>query len=190
MQKEEKLPEKELVEGCARNERVYQEALYRRFFPEMYRYCLRYAKVEDKALEILNQGFLRVFQKIHTFAFKGSLEGWIRRLIFHAISDYFQKENRRPLIVSIADQPLKERPKQSEALENLYLEDLLGLIDDQLPPVTHEVFRLYAIEGFTHKEIAETMGMSIGTSKWHLAHARKRLKSFFEKDSELGYYAG
>lgn len=186
----ENLSEKELVDGCARNERKCQEAMYRRFFPEMYRYCLRYAGEEDKALEILNQGFLRVFKKIHTFRFQGSLEGWIRRLIFHAISDFFRAENRQATLVALSDHQYGIPGRRNDALENLYFEDLLELIDEQLPPVTHEVFRLFAIEGMTHKEIASTMGMSEGTSKWHLAHARKRLKSFFEKDSEMGYYAG
>ena len=86
------LSERDLVEGCVRNDRIFQERLYRRFFPTMMQMCMRYASDRDEAMLIVNNGFLRVFQKIDTFAFKGSLEGWIRRLVFHSLSDYFKKQ--------------------------------------------------------------------------------------------------
>ncbi|NUO02410.1 MAG: sigma-70 family RNA polymerase sigma factor, partial [Saprospiraceae bacterium] len=82
--------EKEMVEGCVRNERVWQEALYRRFFPAMIQMCMRYTSDRETAMEIVNAGFLRVFKKLHTFTFSGSLEGWIRRIVFHSISDHFK----------------------------------------------------------------------------------------------------
>ncbi len=180
--------EKEIVDGCINNDRYYQELLYKRFFPTMYSLCLRYAKEESKALEILNAAFLRVFKKLDTFQFKGSLEGWVRKLIYHAISDYFKKENRRPTVISINDNVLN-KPSNLSALDPLYMQDLLQLVE-HLSPLTKKVFQLYAIEGFSHAEIAETLGMSVGTSKWHLSNARKKLKYLISKDKELGRYAG
>lgn len=169
--------EKELVEGCCQNDRHAQEQLYRRFFPGMQRMVNRYTADQDKALLILNNGFLRVFQKIDTYTFSGSLEGWIRKVIFRALADYFRKENRQLRFLDLEGQ---DAPTASGALDKLFLEDLLGMVD-QLPAASKEVFRLYCIEGYTHKEIGEQLRMSEGTSKWHLAKAREKLRRLINK---------
>lgn len=167
-----KYSENELVEGCVRNDRRAQEAFYRTFFPEMIRMVRRYTRDEDTALEIVNNGFLRVFKKLHTFAFKGSLEGWVRRLVYHSMADYFRK-NARYLHFLVLEEQDDIVPEQSH--EVFYEEDILKVVR-QLPPVSREVFRLYAIEGYTHAEIAENLNMSEGTSKWHLSTARQKLR--------------
>lgn len=164
--------EEDLVAGCAANDRRAQEALYRRFFPEMLRMCRRYTRDEDTALEILNNGFLRVFKKIHTFSFKGSLEGWIRRLVYHSMADYYRDNARYLHFLVLEDH---DRPVQENSHEGFYEEDILRAVRT-LPPVSQEVFRLYAIEGYSHAEIAETLQMSEGTSKWHLSTARQKLR--------------
>jgi RNA polymerase sigma factor (sigma-70 family) len=165
--------DEELVRACARNDRRAQEALYRRFFPGMLRMCLRYTRDEAAALDILNAGFLRVFQKMDTFAFKGSLEGWIRRLVYHAIADHF-RNNARYLHFLVLDE--QDDAVAEQGHERLFEEDILQLIR-QLPPTSQTVFRLYAIEGYSHAEIAETLAISEGTSKWHLSTARQRLRA-------------
>jgi RNA polymerase sigma-70 factor (ECF subfamily) len=164
--------EQELVEGCARNERCAQEALYRRFFPEMMRMTLRYTRDDDTAIEIVNNGFLRVFKKIHTFAFKGSLEGWVRRLVYHSMADYF-RGNARYLHFLVLEEHDSSVPERGH--ETFYEEDILRAVR-ALPPVSQEVFRLYAIEGYSHAEIAENLSISEGTSKWHLSTARQKLR--------------
>ncbi|MBV6438546.1 MAG: sigma-70 family RNA polymerase sigma factor [Haliscomenobacteraceae bacterium CHB4] len=164
--------EQELVEGCARNERRAQEALYRRFFPEMLRMCRRYTRDEDTAIEIANNGFLRVFKKIHTFAFKGSLEGWVRRLVYHSMADYF-RDNARYLHFLVLEERDEAVPERGH--EVFYEEDILRAVRT-LPPVSQEVFRLFAIEGYSHAEIAENLSISEGTSKWHLSTARQKLR--------------
>lgn len=167
-----KYTEQELVEGCAVNDRRAQEALYRLFFPEMLQMCRRYTRDEDTALEIANNGFLRVFKKIHTFAFKGSLEGWIRRLVYHSMADYYRNNARylHFLVFEDRDEAVPERGHES-----FYEEDILRAVH-KLPPVSQQVFKLYAIEGYSHAEIAETLGISEGTSKWHLSTARQKLR--------------
>lgn len=164
--------EQELVEGCACNERRAQEALYRLFFPEMLRMCRRYTRDEDTAVEIANNGFLRVFKKIHTFAFKGSLEGWVRRLVYHSMADYF-RDNARYLHFLVLEDRDEAVPERGH--EVFYEEDILRAVRT-LPPVSQEVFRLFAIEGYTHAEIAENLSISEGTSKWHLSTARQKLR--------------
>lgn len=166
--------EAEIVKGCVRNDRTFQELLYRRHYAVMMHMCLRYANNDrERALEMLNDGFLRVFKKIDTFQFKGSLEGWIRRLVFHAISDYY-KAQKMYMASVVFGEPEEERVENS-SLNNLYFEDILKIVDT-LPPATCAVFKLYAIEGYNHAEIAEQLNISIGTSKWHVSTAREKLK--------------
>ena len=182
--------ELDIAKRCAANERQAQELLYRRFFQPMLQMCLRYTDGNrDRALEILNDGFLRVFKKIHLYEGRGSLEGWIRRLIFHAVSDYYKANNGYLKNVVFDELPLENQPSviaRHEATEGafstLFFEDLLILVD-YLPPATREVFKLYAVEGFSHAEISEQLGITTGTSKWHLSEARNKLKILLEKRS-------
>jgi len=172
-----KYTEQELVDGCANNDRRAQEALYRLFFPEMLCMCRRYTRDEDTAIEIVNNGFLRVFKKIHTFAFKGSLEGWIRRLVYHSMADYY-RSNARYLHFLVFEERDEAVPERGH--ETFYEEDILRAVCT-LPPVSQEVFRLYAIEGYSHAEIAEHLGISEGTSKWHLSTARQKLRELLSQ---------
>ena len=164
--------EQELVEGCACNERRAQEALYRLVFPEMLRMSRRYTRDEDTAVEIANNGFLRVFKKIHTFAFKGSLVGWVRRLVYHSMADYFRDNARylHFLVLGDRDEAVPQRGHE------VFYEEVSLRAVRTLPPVSQEVFRLFAIEGYTHAEIAENLSISEGTSKWHLSTARQKLR--------------
>lgn len=164
--------DEELIKGCLKNKRLSQEMLYRKYFNSMMRMCLRYTQDKSVALEILNTGFLRVFKKLDKYSYNGSLEGWIRRLIFHSLSDHFKKHNNQ---VHFLDLEERDGPAPGNALNQLYLEDILKLVSF-LPDATKEVFYLYAIEGYTHVEIAKQLGISTGTSKWHLSNARQRLK--------------
>jgi RNA polymerase sigma factor (sigma-70 family) len=169
--------ERELVEGCTANDRRAQEVLYRRFFPEMLRMCLRYTRDEDTAIEIVNNGFLRVFKKIHTFAFKGSLEGWVRRLVYHSMADYY-RDNSRYLHFLVLEERDESVPERGH--EGFFEEDILRAVRT-LPPTSQEVFRLYAIEGYSHAEIAQNLHMSEGTSKWHLSTARQKLRDLLNR---------
>jgi RNA polymerase sigma factor (sigma-70 family) len=174
--------DQELVQGCTLNERRAQEALYRRFFPEMMRMCMRYTHDEEKAMEIVNNGFLRVYKKIHTFAFKGSLEGWVRRLVYHSVADYFRENSKYMHFLVFEDQNEAIADTSNDAF---YEEDILKVVRT-LPPVSQEVFRLYAIDGYSHSEIADRLQMSEGTSKWHLSTARAKLREKIEViDNEL-----
>lgn len=161
-----------IIQGCIDNSRKHQEVLYRKYFPKMIAMCYRYTSEQDRAITIVNDGFLKVFQKIDTYAGNGSFEGWIRRIVFHCLSDHFRKENSylKFLIFEDHDQAVKE-----SGTDALYYEDLLKIVNT-LPTKTQKVFKLFAIEGYSHKEIGEQLHISDGTSKWHLSEARKILK--------------
>ena len=186
--------ESEIVAACAQNDRKAQEQLYRQHFPTMLKMCLRYANGDrDRALMLLNDGFLRVFKKIHTFEGRGSLEGWIRRLVFHAISDFF-KTNGRTLDLLIFDDALETHNAnlspsdglmgEKSVFDQFGFDDLLSVVE-KLPPATRDVFKLYVLDGFNHIEISEQLHISVGTSKWHLSNARERLRDLISKNPQL-----
>ena len=186
MPKSKKWTEQELVRACVENDRRAQEQLYRQHFPTMMRMCMRYTSDRELAMEIVNNGFLRVFKKLYTFSFTGSLEGWIRRLVFHSLSDHFRKNPKPVHFLDIED---RDAPSKAHSLSNLYLEDILKLVE-MLPDATQRVFQLYAIEGYTHVEISKLVNISVGTSKWHLSEARKKLKQLMNLHYNSSNYAG
>ena len=179
------LTEEEMIRGCVANDRRCQEVLYRTYFDTMMRMVRRYTKDEDRMIEILNDGFLKVFKKIEMFRGEGSFEGWIRRIVYHSISDHFKKESGYLKFIVLED---AEKDDGHTALNGLYYEDLLEIIG-ALPERSRQVFNMYAVEGFSHKEIADQLEISEGTSKWHLSNAREQLKKLLESRMN-SHYAG
>ena len=172
----------ELITGCARNERGAQEKMYRLFYGRMMAVVRRYIDHTEQAEEVLNNGFLRAFQKVDQYTFQGSFEGWLRKIIFHAVSDYVKqnvKYNENIVLVE------KDEYVNKDHAERMYYNQLLQLVQT-LPDATRAVFNMYVMDGFTHKEIGKSLGISEGTSKWHLSEGRRLLKGKIEK-LELHY---
>ena len=149
----------------------------------MERMILRYTQDDDQIIDILNDGFLRVFQKISTFQGKGSFEGWIRRITYHSLSNYFRK-NKNDLKFLIYDDIQKEPSEDFQ--HSLYYQDLMGLVE-KLPEKHMRVFHLFAIEGLSHKEISERMNMNGNTCRWYLSEARKMLQEAYFKKFTTNY---
>jgi len=167
---------KQVISGCCENQRQSQEQLYRHFFPIMERMVRRYTQDEDQLTDILNNGFLRVFKKIDTYTYAGSFEGWVRKIMFRSVSNYFRgKKTDIKFLLFEKDLEVKEK-----AYHNLYFEDLMKFVHE-LPDKHQQVFHLYAIEGFIHREIGEQLEISENTSKWYLSEARKLLQEKIEK---------
>ena len=164
--------ERELVEACLRGDRRAQEALYRRFAPVALKVCRRYAPGRDEAMDLLNGGMLRVFEKLAQYRWEGSLEGWIKRLIFRHTIDQFRRNRRDRPTLEIANW---DQPTEATVTSQLYAEDLCKLID-LLPETSKEVFWLFAVEGYSHGEIAQKLDFSEGNSRWHLNKARQLLR--------------
>ena len=174
-----KKQEEKLVKGCIKNDRTAQETLYKLFHADMLRVCYNYLPNKELAKEAFNQGFLKVFQSIHNLNLEqGALGGWIRKIMIFTSIDLARKELKFNSTLDLEN--LEDDNFIPPAiLEKLYFEDILQKIR-MLPPATQLVFNLYVIDGFSHNEISEQLTISEGTSRWHLAEAKKRLKTLLE----------
>lgn len=144
---------------------------------------MRYTRDEDQLIDIINDGFLRVFKKLDLFDGKGSFEGWIRRIVYHSLSNYFRK-NKNDLKFLIYEEITNEPANQSE--HSLYYNDLLSLLET-LPEQHMQVFHMFAIEGLSHKEISEQLNLNSNTCRWYLSEARKLLQEAYFKKFTSNY---
>lgn len=167
----------ELIQGCIRNERSAQEKIYRLFYPRMMALVKRYIDQHMQAEEVLNNGFLRAFQKVEQYTFQGSFEGWLRKIVFHAVSDYVKQNVRYNEKIVLIE---KDEYVHKDHADKLYYRELLELVQT-LPLATRSVFNMYVMEGLSHKEIGKVVGISEGTSKWHLSEGRRILKEKIER---------
>jgi len=171
--------EEEILKGCRKNKRQYQEILYRKYTKKMYGICLSYAGDRDMAQDILQESYIKIFKRIKDFKQEGSLEGWIRRIVSNTAIDHLRQQKRIQNYIS-AKEEIKERSYESDALQNLQTEDVLHQVS-KLPEGARVVFNLYALEGYTHKEIAKKLSITEGTSKSQFNRARKLLMSWLNK---------
>ncbi len=171
-------------EKCRANDRQAQFSLYQLFAPKLYAICIRYAQDEDEAQDILQNGFVRIFSKAEQFEGTGSLEGWIKKIMIHTAIEQFRK-NKRQFIVRESDLANSYEHVKSYELDQMDYKDLLAMIKT-LPLGYKTVFNLYAIEGYSHKEIAEMLEISEGNSKSQLSRARQWLKLRINKMEEQG----
>lgn len=178
------ITESDLINGCIAGNRRMQEELYRRFSPRMYAVCLRYAGTAEEAQDILQEGFIKVFKKLATFRGDGSFEGWVRRIFVNTAIEHFRRKKYL--------QPVTEKEENTmegnylSVLDDLAERDIMGLVQ-QLSPGYRTVFNMYVVEGYTHKEIGDMLGISEGTSKSQLSRAKVILqdlvKNFLEEKS-------
>jgi len=166
--------ERALVKGCIQGNRKVQEQLYRTYASKMYPICLSYANRREEGMDILQEGFIKVFRQIKKFQFQGSLEGWIRRIIVHTAIDHFRKyknerDSKMAELVDVVDEG------GHSAIENMALEDLMKYLY-RLPEGARMIFNLYAVEGYNHREIAEMLDITEGTSKSQYSRAKSLLK--------------
>lgn len=164
----------DIIKACLKGNRIAQNNLYQLFADKMYGVCLRYADNEDEAKDILQDGFIKVFVNLKQFNNKGSFEGWIRRIIVNTALEKFRDKNYL-FAVNMESEYDSNRSHYDHILSELSAKDLLKLIHD-LSPQYRMVFNLYAIEGYSHKEICERLKIKEGTSKSNLSRAREILK--------------
>jgi RNA polymerase sigma factor (sigma-70 family) len=174
--------EKRLLKGLMANKPDAQQHLFDMYSGKMMALCYRYAKSREEAEDILQEGFLRVFRKIELYTGTGSFEGWMRRVFTNVAIRHYQKNSRLHVISGIED--YEEEPSE-ELLDHYFAaEDLMKMIQS-LPDGYRMVFNLYAIEGFSHEEIAEKLDITVGTSKSQLARARRSLQRMLEPEQQL-----
>lgn len=168
-ERNQNIPESDLITGCIEGNRRMQEELYRRFAPRMYAVCLRYAGNAEEAEDILQEGFIKVFKKIGSFRSEGSFEGWVRRIFVNTAIENFRR--KRYLMPVTEKEENTIEGKYISVLDELAEKDILGLVQE-LSPGYRTVFNMYVVEGYTHKEIADMLGISEGTSKSQLSRAK------------------
>jgi len=170
--------DEELVRRCKQSERAAQKILYERFYGKMMAIVRRYIKDHEDAMEVLNTSFLKVFHNIDSYKGSGSLGGWISKIMMHSSLDYLRsnKKYNEQIILDEKFELKYDKNFEPGDYENIDAEKLYELID-KLPLMTKTVFNMFAIDGFSHKEISRELNISVGTSKWHVAEARQRLKA-------------
>jgi RNA polymerase sigma factor (sigma-70 family) len=157
------------IRKCSSGESKAQTELYNHFAPKMYGVCLRYSRDTIEAEDNLQEGFVRIFTKIDQYGYKGSFEGWIRRIMVNTSLEKFRKNSH---LYPVEDLVIYEGNSFAEdAISGISADDLLKIVQ-KLPPRYRMVFNLYAIEGYSHQEIGKLMNISEGTSKSNLSRAR------------------
>jgi RNA polymerase sigma-70 factor (ECF subfamily) len=167
------LSETDLIHGCLNKDRKMQEMLYHRFSSKMYAVCLRYCKDAEDAQDLLQDGFIKIFKNLEKFRGDGSFEGWIRRIFVNTSIEHFRKSIKK-IAASDTQGIIIEDPSWN-ALDDLAEKDIIAVIQE-LSPGYRQVFNMYVIEGYSHRDIAEILGISEGTSKSQLARAKGILK--------------
>jgi RNA polymerase sigma factor (sigma-70 family) len=179
------ISEHDLLNGCMKGDRRMQEELYRRFSPKMYAVCLRYAGNAEEAEDILQEGFIKVFKKLDSFRSEGSFEGWVRRVFVNTAIEHFRR--KRYLMPVTEKEENTIEGKYLSVLDDLAARDIMALVQE-LSPGYRTVFNMYVVEGYTHKEIADMLGISEGTSKSQLSRAKVILQDMVKKfiDNQAG----
>lgn len=177
------LSEEDIVRGCYDSSPKAQKMLYERFAAKMLGVVLRYSKDEDEAYDILQDGFVKVFSKIDSFNMEGSLEGWIRRIMVNTALDQYRKNKKFMRDVKLDDVSYYLE-KDDFIVESLAAQDLLKIINS-MPQGYKVVFNMFAIEGYSHKEIADKLGVSENTSKSQYSRARQYVRKILEEKNLL-----
>lgn len=167
------MTEEELIKKCIRKDANSQRMLFEQYAGSMMTICRRYSCDQQEAEDMLQDSFIRVFSYIDQYEFKGSFEGWIKRIVVNASLKVLQKKKIH--FLEINDDQYKEQSIDSYALSDLNEEELLKLISN-LPEGYRVVFNLFVIEGYSHEEIAELLHIKAGTSRSQLSKARDMLK--------------
>jgi RNA polymerase sigma-70 factor (ECF subfamily) len=174
--------EAHLLERCIRGERKAQYELYKLCYGILMAVCFRYERNKEDAEFLLNKAFLKILNNLESYSPSVPFEAWIRRITINTAIDEYRKSQRSK--VDYVEEPMQlaslSEMDYNEAEKRFDAEELLALVQ-KLPPVSQKVFNLYIIDGYNHKEIAEQLGMSEGTSKWHLSSARKKLQEMMRK---------
>ena len=168
-----------LVKQCAKNNRNAQEEIYQLFSGKLFSICLKYSKNKQEAQDNFQDGFITIFNKIGQFKFKGSFEGWLKRVMVNTILLKYRQKN----VLNLVTEEIPDEVIVDIDDDEVSLDFLLNLIQE-LPNRYRMVFNLYVLDGHSHKEISNMMQIAVGTSKSNLARARAILKRKIEKHQE------
>lgn len=171
----------QLIASCIKQDRKAEYELYKITYSYLMSICMRYSRDKDTASESLNMGFLKVLKNLSTYKAEVPFKAWIRRIMVNTLIDEYRKHKREREKVTYVEEyyDTSDFSEVNEALSRINYNQLLSQIN-LLPEATKKVFNLFAIDGYSHKEIGEMLTISEGTSKWHLNAARQKLKEYIE----------
>jgi RNA polymerase sigma-70 factor (ECF subfamily) len=177
------------IERCALNSRESQKKIYTSFYGYAMAVCDRYTNNQDDAIEILNDGFLKVFKEIYRYKpaytdVVSSFKGWLRKIMVYTAIDHFRKNHKHQFTTDLDNGVVQVASHAEDALDRISYEEIIRSIQD-LTPGYRTVFNLFIIEGFTHEEISDKLGISIGTSKSNLAKARRQLQKILYRQNQI-----
>lgn len=170
------MTEKELIILCQKQKPTGQKALYDKYAPVLFSVCKRYLKVHEEAEDVLVESLYKIMTNIHKYSFKGSFEGWMRRIV---VNECLMRLRKNKLFVVNLDTAYSVG-QDSNIESELQYQDLIIMLN-QLPTGYRTIFNLYVIEGYKHREIAEQLGISINTSKSQLILAKKKMRELIKK---------
>ncbi|MCB9284693.1 MAG: sigma-70 family RNA polymerase sigma factor [Lewinellaceae bacterium] len=172
----------EILEGCKRGERLAQRQLYDLYKGKLFSLCLRYADSREDAEDMLQEGFVQIFKDLHQFKMQGSLEGWMKKVVLHVALQYLRRQKRN---VQTRELGIWDELNVAEEAEDLpFSEDMVKLVlhfVHKMPAGFRTVLNLYIMEGYTHEQIGEALGISAGTSKSQLSRAKAYLKKMLDR---------
>jgi RNA polymerase sigma-70 factor (ECF subfamily) len=179
-----------LIDGCLKGDRRSQQAVHKLYYGKMKAVCMRYTRDYDQANDVLQEGFLKVFNNLEKFTGVGTFEGWIRRIMVNLSIDRFRKLKHDFILLSEPDDIERYSDDTEEVLDEIdELEEIYSITPEQiidamqqLTPAYRTVFNLYVYEDYTHQDIAEALGISVGTSKSNYAKAKKNMKKLLLKN--------
>ncbi|MDQ6761756.1 MAG: sigma-70 family RNA polymerase sigma factor [Bacteroidota bacterium] len=169
--------EPDLIQACIEGNRQMQEILYNKYSSKMYGVCLRYCGNTEDSNDLLQEGFIKIFKNLSKFRGEGSFEGWIRRIFVNTSIEHFRKKIKLYNVSEVQENTIKDT--ELNILDSLAEKDIIALINE-LSPGYKTVFNMHVIEGYSHKEIADLLGITEGTSKSQLARAKGVLKKSLE----------
>lgn len=170
-----------LIKGCKKGKLEYQKELYKRYSSSLYYLAVRYVKAPEVAQDLLHDAFIIIYDKIKSYKGSGSFEGWIKKVMINVCLSYLRRNKKELRLVSDHLEDLSDPIEEDNKL--LTIDVILRLLS-RLPMGTRSVFNLYYLEGYSHKEIAEVLGISVGTSKSQLSRARELLRVELKKNGE------
>lgn len=170
--------ELDIIRDCIDGKRLAQKCLYDHFASKMLGVCMRYAKDRAEAEDMLQEGFIKVFQNISKFKHEGSFEGWIRRIMIFTAINWFKHRSRK--FQEDLDTEGYDAPFEDDIVSKISAKEIVALVQ-QMPEGYRMIFNLYAVEGYTHKEISQLMGIAEGTSKSQYSRAKQYMQAALAK---------
>lgn len=177
------------VEACALNKRESQKILYSSFYGYAMAICDRYANKQEDSVEILNDGFLKIFKEIHHYRpaytdVVSSFKGWLRKIMVYTAIDHFRKNQKHQMVTQLDNVVYQVATLHEDAIDKISYEEIIRAVQE-LSPGYRTVFNLFIIEGLSHDEIATHLGISAGTSKSNLSKAKKQLQKILFKQNQI-----